>query len=84
MGKVKTPTVQFVKETSPSGNNYRTVKLFSYVALLTERDGCEVKAARYDGYKSKYDLHDTISADYPDWNLKGIYKLCDDDFKGDG
>lgn len=55
----------------------KTIKLYSYVALLTEKDGSEVKAVRFDGYERKTD----VMNDCPDdWNIKGIYKLYDEDF----
>ena len=59
----------------------KTIKTFSYVALLTQVNGDEVKAVRYDGYKSKYDLLDIVKNDHPGWNLKGVWKLYDDDFR---
>ena len=50
----------------------RTKKLYSYVVLLTEKDGSEVKAMRFDGYERKTDVMHEI----PDgWNLKAIQKL---------
>ena len=62
--------------------NFKSVKHYSYVALLTEIEGDQVQAVRYDGYASKYDgLYDEIKADYPGWNIKGIWKLYDDDFR---
>lgn len=61
---------------------FRNVKHFSYVALLTEIEGDQVQAVRYDGYTSKYDgLTEEVKADYPGWKVKGIYKLYDTDFK---
>lgn len=59
----------------------KNVKTFSYVALLTEINGDEVKAVRYDGYTSKYDLKDIVAKVYPEWNLKGIWKLYDAEFR---
>ena len=62
--------------------NFRSVKHYSYVALLTKINDDQVLAVRYDGYTSKYDgLIDEVKADYPEWNVKGIYKLYDIDFK---
>lgn len=61
---------------------WRNTKHFSYVALLTEIEGDQVQAVRYDGYTSKYDgLTEEVKADYPGWKVKGIYKLYDTDFK---
>ena len=56
----------------------RTKKLYSYAVLLTEKDGSEVKAMRFDGYERKTDVMHEI----PDgWNLKAIQKLYDEDFE---
>ena len=56
----------------------RMKKLYSYAVLLTEKDGSEVKAMRFDGYECKTDVMHEI----PDgWNLKSIHKLYDEDFK---
>lgn len=60
----------------------KRIKTYSYVAVLTQIDGDEVKAVRYDGYTSKFNLQDAVKNDYPDWNLKGVWKLYDDDFRG--
>ena len=56
----------------------RMKKLYSYVALLTEKDGSEVKALRFDGYERKTDVMDEIPEG---WNLKAIHKLYDEDFE---
>lgn len=56
----------------------RHFKLYSYVALLTEKDGSEVKAIRYDGYQRATD----VMNDVPDgWNIKAVHKLYEEDFK---
>ena len=56
----------------------RAKKLYSYVVLLTKKDGSEVKAMRFDGYERKTDVMHEI----PDgWNLKAIQKLYDEDFE---
>ena len=58
-------------------NGRRTIKLYSYAVLLTEKGGSEVKAMRFDGYERKTDVY----KDIPDgWNLKSIHKLYDEDF----
>ena len=65
-----------------TGTSGKTTKTFSYVVLLCEKGGSEVKAVRLDGYTSKYDLNfqDDLKGNYPDWNIKGIWKLYDEDF----
>ena len=60
----------------------KTEKTYSYVALLCEKNGSEVKAVRLDGYASKYDkdMRQDIDRNFPGWNIKGIWKLYDSDF----
>lgn len=72
-------TIEVVQK---ENGTYRSVKHYSYVALLTEVEGDQVQAVRYDGYTSKEDgLIPEIEREYPDWNIKGIWKLYDDDFR---
>lgn len=56
--------------------------LHSYVALLTEKDGSEVKAVRFDemDLKKGNGLNEYIQECYPDWNIKGTWRLYEDDF----
>lgn len=61
---------------------WRNTKHYSYVALLTEIEGDQVLAVRYDRYTSKEDgLVADIEFDYPGWKIKGIWKLYDTDFR---
>lgn len=72
-------TVEMIQK---ENGNFKSVKHYSYVAMLTEIEGDQVQAVRYDGYTSKYGgLLDEIEHDYPDWKVKGIWKLYDDDFR---
>jgi len=72
-------TVEVVQK---ENGNFRSVKHYSYVALLTEIEGDQVQAVRYDGYTSKGDgLIPEIEQGYPGWKIKGIWKLYDSDFK---
>lgn len=66
------------------GGNMKTRVLHSYVALLTERDGSEVKAVRFDrmALKKGPELTSYIEEHYPDWNIKGCWRLYEDDFRG--
>ena len=75
------PCAQLTTLAKPNGNLI-TVKTYSYVALLTEKGGSEVKAVRLDGYPSKNDrnLWEDIKGNYPGWKIKGIWKLYDEDF----
>lgn len=54
---------------------------YSYVATLCKKDGDEVMAIRLDGFSNKVDVYHEIAENYPEWNLKGVLKLYDDDFK---
>ena len=57
---------------------------YSYVATLCRKDGDEVMAVRFDGYANRVDLYPVIRSEYQDWNLKGVLKLYDDDFRREG
>lgn len=76
------PCEIFMNVATPSGNRKR-VKLFSYVALLTKINGEEVEAVRYDGYERKTDVRKDAEKDYPDWKIKDVWRLYDDDFTGE-
>lgn len=58
----------------------------SYVVLLTEKDGSEVKAVRFSTEKKKGNtdfaeaFHDAFP-DWENWNVKGSWRLYDDDFR---
>lgn len=72
-------TETFVKE----NGNLGTREYNSYVAVLTEKDGSEVKAVRISTLNKKgNDLKEEIEQTYPDWNIKYIAKLYDLDFEG--
>ena len=72
-------TVELVQK---ADGRWRNTKHYSYVALLTEIEGDQVLAVRYDGYTSKKDgLVADIEFDYPGWKIKGIWKLYDTDFR---
>ena len=70
-------TQSFVKE----NGTIATRELNSYVAVLTEKDGSEVKAVRICTANKKGNaLNDEIKENYPDWNIKYVAKLYDSDF----
>ena len=72
-------TIEMIQK---ENGNFKSVKHYSYVALLTEIEGDQVLAVRYDGYTSKEDgLVADIEFDYPGWKIKGIWKLYDTDFR---
>ena len=72
-------TIEMIQK---ENGNFKSVKHYSYVALLTEIEGDQVLAIRYDGYTSKEDgLVADIEYDHPGWKIKGIWKLYDTDFR---
>jgi len=46
-------TIEVVQK---ENGTYRSVKHYSYVALLTKIDDDQVQAVRFDGYQNKYDI----------------------------
>lgn len=66
--------------TKPNGALGRRV-LHSYVVLLTESGGSEVKAIRLDNMAIRKDeIVRKIYKEYPGWNIKGVWRLYEDDF----
>ena len=58
----------------------------SYVLLLTEKDGSEVKAVRFhtDKKKGNSDFEEDFHEAFPEWknwNIKGMWRLYEDDFR---
>ena len=55
----------------------------SYVVVLTEKDGANVKAVRIHttAKKGQSEMIDQIEAQWPDWNIKSITRLYEDDFR---
>ncbi len=74
------PTESHVTIQKENGG-FKTLHLYSYVVLLTEIDGDQVMAVRYDDYERKTDLYHIVKHDYPGWNIKGTWKLYDQDFQ---
>lgn len=69
---------QYMKE----NGNMGTCVSSSYAALLTEKDGSEVMAVRiHTANKKGGGIEREIEEMYPDWNIKGIWRLYDDDFR---
>lgn len=77
--KVKLPVESFRTQLSPKGFA-KTVRLHSYVAMLTRKDSHEVLAVRYDGFETKEQVHTVAAEEYEDWNIKGVWRLYDEDF----
>jgi hypothetical protein len=57
--------------------------LHSYVVVLTEKDGANVKAIRiHTQYKKgQEEMTKQIELGFPDWNIKSITRLYEDDFR---
>ena len=57
----------------------------SYVILLTEKKGANVKAIRVHTVEKKGTtaFYDIIKGWTENWNVKGIWRLYEDDFRGD-
>lgn len=57
--------------------------LHSYVVVLTEKDGANVKAIRIHTQhkKGQSEMMDQIEMGYPEWNIKSITRLYEDDFR---
>jgi len=62
----------------------RTIKLYSYAALLTvPGPGHEVRAVRMDGYENKLNAMKEIWKQFPGAKIKTISKLYKSDFEED-
>lgn len=57
--------------------------LHSYVVVLTEKDGANVKAIRIHTQhkKGQEEMTRQIELGFPDWNIKSITRLYEDDFR---
>lgn len=72
-------TEQFIKQNGTLGTRVWS----DYAVLLTEKDGSEVKAVRIRTLNKKGSgLTEEIEEKYPDWNIKGCWRLYEDDFRG--
>lgn len=79
---MKRPTDQHIDITNANTGRKKTVVLHSYVAILCEKDGENVTAVRVDGQSNKEDVIRYLGLTYTEsWNIKGIYRLYDEDFK---
>ena len=77
---MRRPTEVTEYTTTVSGRT-RKETFYSYVATLARKIGYEVLAVRYDHQQNKVEVYKHIQEDYPDWNLKGVLKLYDEDFR---
>lgn len=74
------PTIGYRLTTGKDGRPVRT-RVNSYVVLLTEIGGDSVAAIRYDNYTNKHELMKYVWEQLPDWKIKTVLKLYDDDFQ---
>ena len=78
--KEKKPVESIEREVKKNGCFGRTIRKYSYVALLCEINGSAVMAVRYDYFERKEDVSKKVKEDYPGWKSKGVYKLYNEDF----
>ena len=79
---MKKPTDQHIDIINGQTGRKKTVVLHSYVAVLCEKNGSLVTAVRVDGQSNKEDVIRYLGLTYTEsWNIKGIYRLYDEDFK---
>lgn len=64
-----------------SSGRTKKVKRYSYIVALCRIGGDEVKAVRMDGYERATDVMRDIWMNYPEWKIKGVQRLYDDDFR---
>lgn len=67
-----------------SGGRTKKVVLHSYMVTLCQIDGDGVMAIRYDGYSNGQEAVIYAKQQYEGWNVHGVFKLCDDDFREGG
>ena len=77
---MKKPTEAFYREVKDNGCMGKTIRKFSYVATLCKKGGSEVQAIRMEYFQNKLDVHKAIGEQYPDWKIKCINKLYEEDF----
>lgn len=77
---MKKPVETWTHEQQGIGCKYKSVRRYSYVVTLCEKDGHQVQAVRIEFYLNKIDVHKAVEKQYPDWNIKTINRLYDEDF----
>lgn len=77
--RIQTQTTEtFIKQNGTLGTRVWS----DYAVLLTEKDGSEVKAVRIHALNKKGSgLTEEIEEQYPEWNIKGCWRLYEDDFR---
>ena len=77
---MKNPVESWTHELKPNGLQGKSIRKYSYVVTLCEKDGHNVQAVRIEFYLNKIDVHKAVEKQYPDWNIKTINRLYDEDF----
>ena len=75
------PCESLYQERKKNGMLGKTIKLSSYVVILCEINGAEVKAVRMDYYRTKNEAKAYAAEQYPDWKIKAVYRLYDEDYR---
>ena len=60
---------------------HKRIPARSYVVVMTETGGSQVKAIRLDKQVSMAEAKQTAEADNPQWKFKAIFPLTDRDFE---
>ena len=55
-------------------------KINEYVVVLCQQGSREVMSRIYYGYCNKVDVMNACRKEFPGWNIKGVWKLYDEDF----
>ena len=81
--KMPRPTVLYERKMKENGHLGPITKTYSYVVTLCEIGGSEVRAIRVDGAERKADVSALTKKMYPDWKVKTVNRLYDEDFEND-
>ena len=60
---------------------HRRIRTWSYVIVMTEIGGSNVKAVRLDDQVSMDEARKTAEQDNPNWRFKGLFTLSERDFE---
>ena len=59
---------------------HRKVRTWSFVVVMCEKGGTDVKAIRLDNQTSMDEARMTAEQDNPGWRFKGIFTISERDF----
>ena len=60
---------------------HRRIRTWSFVIVMTEIGGSNVKAVRLDDQVSMDEARKTAETDNPGWRFKGLFTLSERDFE---